>query len=198
MTHGRDPDAPVPGEPRIGDVHAVVPGHERRYRDDRRPTRDLLHDLVLAVVAQAEVGLDDRGDEVTQRVGRLDDAQHVVVHVLVVRVERLLRPTLCSRRMSPLTTSRIGATSRWNCTRLRRASNQSRCWRGSSGVSAKRPSLTVVVVVVEAVHGVEVAVDDEVEQARRAGSRRPAPTGRSTAPTGRPAPGPGSPRPCAR
>ena len=32
---------------------------------------DLLHDLVLAVVAEAEVGVDDRGHEVAQRVGGL-------------------------------------------------------------------------------------------------------------------------------
>ena len=81
------------GEPGIRDVHAVVAGDERGDRDDRRPTRDLLHDLVLAVVPQAQVRLDDRRHEITQRVGRLDDAEHVVVEVLVVGVERLLRPS---------------------------------------------------------------------------------------------------------
>ena len=84
------------GEARVRDVHAVVAGDEGGHGDDRGPAGDLLHDLVLAVVAQAEVGLDDRADEVAQRVGRLADAQDVVVDVLVVGVE-LFGDGACAR-----------------------------------------------------------------------------------------------------
>ena len=83
----RGDEAPGAGGAGIGDVHAVVAGDEGGHGDDGRPASDLLHDLVLAVVAQAEVGLDDGADEVAERVGGLADAQDVVVDVLVVGVQ---------------------------------------------------------------------------------------------------------------
>ena len=43
-------------------------------------------------------------------------------------------------------------------------SNQCRCWAGSRGRSAKIAVADLVVVVVEGLDGVEVAVDDHVEQ----------------------------------
>ena len=127
--------------------------------------RDLLHDLVLAVVAKAEVGLDDRGDEVAERVGRLADPQDVVVHVLVVGVEVLGDTAACSRRMSPLIASRIGTTRRWKRTSARRISNQCRCCGGIERLVGEDALADLVVEVVERLDGVEVAVDDDVEQA---------------------------------
>ena len=54
-----DDEAPGPSGAGVGDVHPVVAGDEGGHGDDRRPAADLLHHLVLAVVPEAEVGLDD-------------------------------------------------------------------------------------------------------------------------------------------
>ena len=66
--------------------------------------------------------------------------------------------------MRPLTASRMGTTRRWKRTRARRISNQWRCWAGSRALG-EDAFADLVVVVVERLHGVEVAVDDDVEQA---------------------------------
>jgi hypothetical protein len=47
-------------------------------------------DQVLAVVAQAEVGLDDGADEVAEGIGGLADAQHVVVQGALTQVDQRL------------------------------------------------------------------------------------------------------------
>lgn len=49
----------------VGDVHAVVAGDQGGHGNDRRPTCDLLHYLVLPIVARTQVGLHDRADAVT-------------------------------------------------------------------------------------------------------------------------------------
>ena len=68
----------------IRHIHAVEAGDERGYRDDRGPRGDLLGDDVHPVALDGEVGLQDRGDQVAQRLGPLGRAQHVIVDVLVV------------------------------------------------------------------------------------------------------------------
>ena len=169
-------------KPGYGHVHAVPAGDERRDRDDRRPARHLLHDLVRAEVAQAEVGLDDRAHEVAERVGRLGDPQDVVVDVLVVRVERLVDEPVVSphQTRSPPHASerRVGGTG-------------SATWRISNqfAVGADRRVLRedafahVVVELVELVEGGEVPVDDDVEQAVHAETRRRAWRGPSIGPS---------------
>jgi hypothetical protein len=75
---------PMVAEAGIRHVHAVEPGDERRHRDDRGPRGDLLGDDVHPVALDGQVGLQDRGDQVAQRLGPLGRAQHVVVDILVV------------------------------------------------------------------------------------------------------------------
>src|SRR4029077_19990163 len=59
-------------------------GDERGDSDDRGPAGDLLGDDVQPVALDGQVGLQDAGHQVAQSVGPLGGAQHLVVDVLVV------------------------------------------------------------------------------------------------------------------
>ena len=72
-------------KPGYGHVLAVEAGDRGRDGDDRGPAGDLLHDHVQPVALDRQVGLEDRGDQVAQRLGPLGGPQDVVVDVLVVR-----------------------------------------------------------------------------------------------------------------
>src|SRR5690606_7601207 len=61
--------------------HPEETGYHGGDGDDGGPTPHLLDDLVLAVVAQAEVGLGQGAHQVAERVGRLSYSHQVVIHV---------------------------------------------------------------------------------------------------------------------
>ena len=92
-------------------------------------------------VAQAEIGLDDRADR--GRGGRRSTRSPAGcgrTRPGSTGTARRRRPQ-CSRRMSPLTASRMGTTRRWNRMSDWRVWNQCRCCDGSIGSSEKMPSL---------------------------------------------------------
>ena len=90
MSSGRGPEARHVPEARVGHVLPVEAGDGGRHGDDRGPARHLLHDRVEPVALDRQVRLEDRGDQVAQRLGPLGRAQHVVVDVLVVRHHRVV------------------------------------------------------------------------------------------------------------
>ncbi len=150
-------------EPRVGHVHPVVPGDERGHGDDRGPARHLLHHLVLAVVPQAQVGLDQRGHEVAQRVGAFAHHQHVVVEVLVVGEQIGLHQLAvaaqeAAQRLPQRCHQAVEAGER--AAHLEPLALLIR----PDGRIAEDAVADLLVVVVEPADGVEVAVDDHVEQ----------------------------------
>ena len=110
-------------------------------------------------------------DQVAQALGPLGGAQHVVVDVLVVRASARRRrraevaahqgvDDLAHRQHDPAQL-RPGSCAARSCAAGRRVS----CGRSSNSRSS-----SCSICVVEGLHGVEVAVDDEVEQAVQQGA----------------------------
>jgi hypothetical protein len=69
------------------EVHPVDGAHQRRGEEDRRPGRDLLDLLVLALADQRALDGQPILEQRPQRVGPLDDADDVVVHVTQIVLE---------------------------------------------------------------------------------------------------------------
>ena len=156
-----DPEAPHVPEAGVGHVLAVEAGDRGRHGDDRRPRRQLLHDVVHPGVGQRHVRVEDRRDQVAQRLGPLDDAQHVVVEVVVVRDQLAACSSPPTPRRTVVTTSRIGSIARRASTSERRSTNVR---RDTSFVAC------AVLVEEQVLDLVDLAV--EVVERRRSSRRR--------------------------
>src|SRR6478735_6044580 len=159
----RHPHTPVLREARVWDVHPVPAGDERRDRDDRRPARHLLHHLVLAVIAQADVALHDRRHEIAEPLRRFVDSQDMVVDVLKVGVDDVgqrrvfashqTADNLPHRDDKPVKPYECPAHLEPPALFLRR-----------QRIVGEESLAHLVVVVVESMDCVEVAVGNDVEQ----------------------------------
>ena len=167
---------------REGHVHAVVAGDQRAAATMAAQPRPSSSPGSGGSRAGLVVGIDQRAHQVAQRVGGLVHHDHVVVQVLPVGQHDGSTMSLAAHQ--PIQGLR-SSTSRWNFSPARRISNHSLAGRAAADARRTPPARYLVVVGVELPEGVEVAVDDVVEQRGNSARRARWPPGRGFRPSGR-------------
>ena len=144
------------------EVHPVDAGDQCRHDEDRAPRRHLLHHLVEPVGDHRELGVEQAGEQIALRFDQVHRSQHTVVDVVEVDD----RTHLYERK---LTTDDCVDHFAQRCHRPAKLHEDTPYGEDLAsdlvvGLVGEDALFDVVEPLVERVGGVEVAVDDHVEQ----------------------------------